>query len=151
MAVSTVQKFLDRLAHNKNVLGVVAEFNKLGDELKKRGHILNLQLTKEGEKTLHQAHAKVREVLKTVADAQKQLDREVEFAVAKIRRSAAGLEKSLEMYRKRAIAQKKRLEKLIAARSKKAKTVKKATSRRTKSSARKAPARTTKKTSRTTV
>lgn len=147
MATTALQKFLDQLSKNRNVQGFVNEFNRLSTELGKRGQDLNLRLTEEGEKTLQQAHDKIQQVVKAVGETQKQLDKEVDRAVDRIRSSAAKVEKGLEFYRKRALAQKARLEKLIKARSKKTATA----ARSTKKTAKKqAPKRTSKKTTRST-
>lgn len=140
MAVSRIQSFLDQLSKNKNVKNVVGEFNRLGIEVRKRSVDLNQRLSKEGEKALKQAHAKVQDALKSVTAAQTQLDKEVDAAVKKIRKSAEQMESGLEFYRKRAIEQKNRIEKMIRAKAKttRKKTTKKATKKKVRATRKKA-------------
>lgn len=138
MAVSTIQKFLDQLSRNPNVQKVVNEFNRLGGDLVKKGHDLNERLYAGSEKTLEQAHSRVQQVVKAVGDAQNQLDREVNAAVARIKKSAASVEKGLESYRKKALQQKTRIEKMLKAQSKAGKkTSKKTAARSTKKTTKK--------------
>lgn len=56
--------------------------------------------------------------------AQKQIDKEVDVAIARVRKSAVDMEKNLEFYRAQALKQKERLEKAIRAKTKKARSSK---------------------------
>lgn len=118
MALGKIQQYIDQLSKNKNVQNVVGEFTKLGEELRKRTDDLNVRFNEEREKTLKQAHAKVNEAMKAAAKAQAELDKEVNAAIAKIRKSAERVETNLEYYRKKAVAQKTKLEKALRARAK---------------------------------
>ena len=137
MAVNRIQSFLDQLSKNKNVQSVVNEFTRLGEEVKKRSLEINETLTHRSEAAQKDAHKRVQAALKAVKSAQSQLDREVELAVKKIRLSAGKMEAGLEQYRKRAVAQKNRLEKMILARTKSAKKTTKKRAGGTKKKARK--------------
>ena len=138
MAVTAIQKFLDQLSKNKNVKDVVDEFQRLSTEVKKRGQEMNAKLTEGGEQTWKQAHDRYNKVISTIHQTQKQLDREVENAVGKIRASATQLEKNLDSYRKQAHAQKDKLAKMIRKSAKSAaKTPKKSPKRAARKSSRK--------------
>lgn len=130
MAVSAIQKFVNQLSRNPNVLKVVSEFNRLGGELVKRGQELNDRFYAGSERTLEQAHARVQQVVKAVSEAQEQLDSEVNAAVLRIKKSASSVEKGLESYRKKALQQKTKIEKMLKAQSKKNAAAKK-TSKKT--------------------
>lgn len=117
MATTALQKFLNQLSKNKNVQNVVVEFNKLNEELKKKGSELNGRLLEEKEKTLRQAHGQYQKILSSVTTTQAQLDQEVAKALEAIRKSAGQVEKNLEIYRKKALAHKAKLEKALKARS----------------------------------
>lgn len=127
MATTALQKFLNQLSKNKNVQNVVNEFTKISDDLKKRGTELNQRWTEGKDKTLHQAQDKYHQILKAVSSTQGQLDKEVTKAIEKIRASATEVEKNLEYYRKKAVEQKDRVEKILKSKKKTAaKTTKKA-------------------------
>ncbi|MBX3039729.1 MAG: actin-binding protein [Bdellovibrionaceae bacterium] len=140
MATSALQKFLNQLSKNKNVQNVVNEFTKIGDEIKKRSTELNQRWTEEKDKTLHQAQDKYHQILKAVNSTQSQLDKEVTKAIEKIRASATEVEKNLDYYRKKAVEQKDRVEKIL-------KSKKKAAAKTTKKTAKKVAKKTVKKTS----
>lgn len=135
MAVTAIQKYIDQLSRNPNVQKVVNEFNRLGGELLKKGQELNEKFYSGSEGALEEAHARVQKVVKAVGDAQEQLDGEVNAAVTRIKKSAASVEKGLEAYRKKALAQKVRIEKLLKIQAKNKKTSKKAAPRATKKKA----------------
>lgn len=113
MALINLQKFVSDISNNKNVKSFVSEFNNLGRDLKKMGQELNNRLSSEKERTLHEAHQRYQAMLKTITQAQKQLNSEVDKAVRSIRGSAKNVEKSLEKTRKQALARKKKIESLI--------------------------------------
>ncbi|MBX2988710.1 MAG: hypothetical protein KF802_12515 [Bdellovibrionaceae bacterium] len=144
MATIGLQKFLNQLSKNKNVQSVVSEFNRLGHELAQKGHELNERWTEGKNQTLKQAQTQYHKAVQSVTATQKQLDREVASALLKIRRSASDVEKGLESYRKKAVAQKERIEKLIKAQAKGKKTA--ASSKKRAPKAKKAAKRVSKKT-----
>lgn len=145
MATTALQKFLDQLSKNKNVQSVVTEFNKLSDELKKRGKDLNDLFNDSKNRTLNQAQSTYQDLVNSVNETQAQLDREVERALARISSSAKEVEKNLEHYRKKVVAHKKKVEGLIKKQSAKARTQskKKATVKKAKATGRKKAARKT--------
>lgn len=113
VALVNLQKFVADISNNKNVKTFVSEFNGLGQDLRRMGQELNKRLSSEKERTLHEAHARYQAMLKTITQAQRQLNSEVDKAVRSIRGSAKNVEKSLEKTRKQALARKKKIETLI--------------------------------------
>ena len=80
----------------------------------------------------------VKEIVKKVSAAEKDLQKEVNKVVVKIKTSATDVEKNLDLYRKKAIQQKNKIEKLLkskkaapAAKVKKAKAAPKRTAKKT--------------------
>ena len=113
MAIASLQKFLSQLSKNKNVQKTVNELTKISDDLNKRGTELSKRFTAGKEKTLKQARDGYHQMLKAVGTSQTQLDKEMNKALGKIRSAATEVEKNLEYYRKKALDQKERVEKMM--------------------------------------
>lgn len=144
MATSTFQKFLGNLSGNKNVKNLVSDFQKLSKELRQKGAEINRNM--KSNKTVSEAKAQYKKIMAKVANSQKQLDKELDKALGKIRKSAADVEKNLQFYKKKAAAQSKKLEKSLKAQTKA--TSKKKTSRKaSKKTSRKASKKTSRKSS----
>lgn len=118
MANKTIQKILSNLSANKNVQNLVSELQKLSAELKDQGSKLNTKL---------QSHAQYQTLMGLANQSQKELDRELKKALAKIKKSAADVEKNLKNYKKKATAQSKKLEKILKGKAVKASKKKTAT------------------------
>lgn len=134
MPSTLFQRFIDQLSENKNVQNFVTEFHKMSVEVAKRGQELNTFFNAEKEKTLGQAHTRYQQAIKTITQAQKEMDREVDKAIKMIRQSATKVEKNLNAYKKKAVAQKAKVEKLIKAKAKKTATKPRRTSKKARTS-----------------
>ncbi len=113
MATMTFQKILGNLSTNKNVKNILSDFQKLSKELRQKGGKLNTRFTHEKAKTIQQARSQYKKILTKVGLSQKQLDREVGKALNLIKKSAADVEKNLQLYRKKATEQSQKIEKII--------------------------------------
>jgi Asp-tRNA(Asn)/Glu-tRNA(Gln) amidotransferase C subunit len=135
MATTTFQKVLGNLSTNKNVKNLLTDFQKLSKELKQKGAKLNTRFSSEKNKTMKQARTQYKKILTIVGQSEKQLGKEVDKALNLIKKSAADVEKNLQYYRKKAVAQSEKVEKILKTAPKKAaaagKTSKKKTSKKT--------------------
>ncbi len=127
---------VDNVSHNENIKSLVNEFNKINKDLQTKGNAWNKYLHSEKEKKVKQAHTKYKTILKTISSTQKTFDKEVHKAIVHLKKSAVQVEKNLMGYKKKAITQKKQLEKILAKKSKP--TAAKAGAKRKRSPARKA-------------
>lgn len=91
---------------------LVSDFKKLSAELKNKANQIDIKWV--DDKTLKQAKAKYRELIKTLNNSQAKIDSEVNNALEMIRSSASELEKNIITYKKSALAQKAKLEKMFS-------------------------------------
>lgn len=138
MAAITIK--LDEVV-KKFTNGLNAELQKVGKEVRLKGAELNAKLATD--KTVQQALNRYQQLLKSVTESQASLNTEIEEAVNKLQKSASGVEKNLIAYKKKALAQKAKLEKLLG---KKAKTSVKKTAAKKKTTKKAATAKNAKKT-----
>ncbi len=111
--MTLTQKIIQNLSRNKNVQSFLSDFDKVSADLKGKSKKLNQLWTTEKHKTVKQAHAQYQKMVKSISKAQMELDREVSKAISLIVKSADDVEKNLSAYKKKAIAQKARIEKAL--------------------------------------
>lgn len=138
MATITFQKILSNLSTNPNVKKLVENFNQLSTELMKKEAELKKTFGKQREEKIALALKKYNEVLKTLNGSEKKLAKEVNTAVAQIKKSAGDVKKDIVNYKKKALAQRQRIEKTLFAKKAAAKkTSKKAAKKVSKKVSRK--------------
>lgn len=128
MATITIK--LDEVV-KKFTNGLNSELQKVSKEVRLKGAELNAKLATD--KTVQQALNRYQSLLKSVTESQALLNSEIEDAVSKLQKSASGVEKNLIAYKKKALAQKAKLEKLLGKKAKataKKKATKKATTKK---------------------
>lgn len=113
MATITIK--LDEVV-KKFTNGLNSELQKVSKEVRLKGAELNAKLATD--KTVQQALNRYQSLLKSVTESQAQLNSEIEDAVTKLQKSASGVEKNLIAYKKKALAQKAKLEKLLGKKTK---------------------------------
>lgn len=133
-------KMIENLSQNPNVKRFLADFDLLSKDLKKLQGELNKKLNTEKDQALRKAKAEYEKILARVKVAEKDLNKEVQQAITKIKKSATQVEKNLTQYRQKANAQRARAEKILKAN---------ATTKKTAPAARTRKAKTTKKTAKT--
>lgn len=151
MATASFQKIVENLSENKGVQSLLENFQKLNDEIKKKESELKTRFDKQKDQKIEMAWKKYQEIVKVLGVSEAKLEKEVNSTIAKIKKSADGLEKNIAAYKKKAIAQKTKLEKTLfkktmtktskkatAKTSKKATTKKVATKKTTKKATKKA-------------
>lgn len=142
--MTLTQKLIQNLSKNKNVQSFLSDFAKVSEDLKGKTQELNKKWQQEKSKTFDQAHTQYQKVIKSISQTQAELDREVNKAIALIIKSADDVERSLSAYKKKALEQKTKIEKLL----KQSKTAQKASSKKRSSKvSKKATRKTTKKSS----
>lgn len=112
MASVTFKKIVEDLSSKKSMKNLVSDFKKLSAELKNKANQIDIKWV--DDKTLKQAKAKYRELIKTLNNSQAKIDSEVNNALEMIRSSASELEKNIITYKKSALAQKAKLEKMFS-------------------------------------
>ncbi|MBY0452668.1 MAG: hypothetical protein K2P92_06505 [Bdellovibrionaceae bacterium] len=105
MALEKIQAFIQKMSETPKVKQVVSDIQTLSEDIQKRVQDLN---TKEAVK-------KYKDIAKKVTKAEADLQKEVKKVVSQLRSSADGAEKNLELYKKKALAQKAKIEKMIQA------------------------------------
>lgn len=103
MALEKIQAFIQKMSETPKVKQVVSDIQTLSEDIQKRVQDLN---TKEAVK-------KYKDIAKKVTKAEADLQKEVKKVVAQLRTSADEAEKNLELYKKKALAQKAKIEKMI--------------------------------------
>ena len=103
MALEKIQAFIQKMSETPKVKQVVSDIQTLSEDIQKRVQDLN---TKEAVK-------KYKDIAKKVTRAEANLQKEVKKVVSQLRTSADGAEKNLELYKKKALAQKAKIEKMI--------------------------------------
>ncbi|WII73555.1 actin-binding protein [Bdellovibrio sp. 22V] len=147
MATTTFQKLLKNLSGNKGIQNLLENFQKLNDEIKKKESELKGRFDQQKEEKIELAWKKYQDIVKALGASEEKLEKEVNTAITKIKKSADHLEKNIQTYKKKAIAQKTMLEKSLFNKSMK-KTSKKASAKGTtkKASAKKATKKAIRKT-----
>lgn len=126
MASAAFQKILENLSENKNVQNLLESFHKLSEEIKKKESELKGRFDKEKDEKVELAWKKYQEIVKALSASEAKLEKEVNTTISKIKKSADDLEKNIQTYKKKAIAQKDKLERTLF----KKQTTKKASSKK---------------------
>lgn len=103
MALSKIQSIIKQLSESQNVKRVIGDIQTLSEDIQKRVQSLNTD----------QAVKKYKEIMKKVTETEADLEKEVNKVITQIKKSATEVEKNLGQYKKKAIAQKTNLEKII--------------------------------------
>ncbi|WP_415063120.1 actin-binding protein [Bdellovibrio sp.] len=146
MATPAFQKILENLSETKGVQNLLENFQKLNDEIKKKESELKNRFDKQKDQKIELAWKKYQEIVKVLGTSEAKLEKEVNSTIAKIKKSADSLEKNIAAYKKKAIAQKTKLEKTLFK-----KTTKKASVKKTAATAKPKAATTAKKATKKTV
>ncbi|WP_374077835.1 actin-binding protein [Bdellovibrio bacteriovorus] len=128
MATAAFQKILENLSETKGVQSLLENFQKLNDEIKKKESELKDRFDQQKDEKIEMAWKKYQEIVKVLGTSEAKLEKEVNSTIAKIKKSADGLEKNIAAYKKKAIAQKAKLEKTLFKKTMK-KTSKKASAK----------------------
>lgn len=124
---SKIQTFIQKLSESQNVKKVVKDIQTLSTNVQKRAQALKTD----------EAVRKYKDILKKVSQAENDLEKEVNKVVGKIKKSATEVEKNLGLYKKKAVAQKSKLEKILKGQKSEAKSTGSAKKRTTKKKAKK--------------
>lgn len=100
---SKIQMFIKKLSESQNVKKVVKDIQTLSTNVQKRAQALKTD----------EAVRKYKDILKKVSQAENDLEKEVNKVVVKIKKSATEVEKNLGLYKKKAVAQKSKIEKIL--------------------------------------
>ena len=100
---SKIQTFIKKLSESQNVKKVVKDIQTLSTNVQKRAQALKTD----------EAVRKYKDILKKVSQAENDLEKEVNKVVVKIKKSATEVEKNLGLYKKKAVAQKAKIEKIL--------------------------------------
>jgi hypothetical protein len=100
---SKIQTFIKKLSESQNVKKVVKDIQTLSTNVQKRAQSLKTD----------EAVRKYKDILKKVSQAENDLEKEVNKVVVKIKKSATEVEKNLGLYKKKAVAQKAKIEKIL--------------------------------------
>ena len=107
MALSKIQTFMQKLSESENVKKVLGDIQKLSeklsDELQKKVQNINT----------NEAVRKYKEIVKKAAQAEGDLEKEVNNVIIKIKKSASDVKKDLVTYKKKAIQRKNEFEKIL--------------------------------------
>ena len=133
---TTLTKIIENLSKNPNVKKFLSDFDRLSQDLKKLQTNLNQKLNVEKEQALKKAKAEYSKILTRVKVAEKDLNKEVQTAITKIKKSASQVEKNLNNYKKKATQQQAKATQMLKAKSTTKKAAPKA--RTTKKSSKKA-------------
>lgn len=107
MALTNIQKIVQKLSEQKNVKKVIAEVQSVTHDLQ----------TKIQRLSADQAVKKYKDLAKKVVAAENELQKEVHKVVAQVKRSASDVERNLAAYKKKAEAQRAKIEKAIQAKA----------------------------------
>lgn len=122
-------KLSQQISKNAQIKKMVGELNQLNKEFGAKKKRINSFINIEKDKTVKQAQDKYHSLLKQINQTQKQLDKDVRKTVQQIKKSAWGIEKNLESYKDKLLAQKAKVEKKFSTLKKK-KTSKKSTTKK---------------------
>lgn len=107
MALTNIQKIVQKLSEQKNVKKVI-------DDVQTVTHDLQTKLQKL---SADQAVKKYKELAQKVVTAENELQKEVQKVVAQVKKSATEVEKNLAAYKKKAQAQRSKIEKTLLAKA----------------------------------
>lgn len=107
MALTNIQKIVQKLSEQKNVKKVIADVQAVTHDLQ----------TKIQKLSADQAVKKYKDLAKKVVAAENELQKEVHKVVAQVKKSATDVEKNLASYKKKAEAQRTKIEKAIKAKA----------------------------------
>lgn len=107
MALTNIQKIVQKLSEQKNVKKVIADVQAVTHDLQ----------TKIQKLSADQAVKKYKDLAKKVVSAENELQKEVHKVVAQVKKSATDVEKNLASYKKKAEAQRSKIEKAIKAKA----------------------------------
>lgn len=107
MALTNIQKIVQKLSEQKNVKKVIAEVQSVTHDLQVKIQKLSAD----------QAVKKYKDLAKKVVAAENNLQKEVQKVVAQVKKSATDVEKNLAAYKKKAQAQRSKIEKAIASKA----------------------------------
>ncbi len=113
MAKPAYQILLDNISGSKGVQRLLKNFQKLNDEIKKKESELKTRIDKEKDLRIDMAWKKYQQIVKSLGASEKKLEKEVNNTLVKIKKSADQVEKNIGTYKKKAIVQKKKLEKSL--------------------------------------
>ena len=147
MATTAFQKILSNLSTNPNVKKLVENFNQLSSELMKKEKELKKSFGKQKDEKFAMALKKYNEVLKSLNGSEKKLAKEVNVAVTQIKKSAGEVKKDITNYKKKAMAQKAKIEKSLFAKKAAAKKTSKKVASTVKKTSKKVAKKTSKKVS----
>ncbi len=118
MALNKIQSLVKKLSQSQNVKRVVGDIQTISEDLQKRVK----HLSKDD------AIKKYKEIMKKVTQTEGNLEKEMSKVIVKLKQSKTKVQKSLQDYKKKAVARKNEFEKILKTKSgaKKA-TTKKAT------------------------
>lgn len=149
MATASFQKIIENLSGSKSIQSLLESFQKLNDEIKKKEAELKKTFDQQKEEKIEMAWQKYQDIVKVLGSSEAKLEKEVNSTIAMIKRSADDLEKNIAAYKKKAIAQKTKLEKSLfnktTASTKKSAAPKATTKKVAKKTTKKAAAKTTTK------
>lgn len=126
MTNAAFQKILENLSETKGVQSLLENFQKLNNEIKKKESELKTAFDVKKEEQIELAWKKYQEIVKLLGASEAKLEKEVNTTIAKIKKSADSLEKNIASYKKKAIAQKSKMEKALFKKTSKKTTSKKA-------------------------
>ncbi len=119
VALNKIQTFIKKLSESQNVKRVVGDIQTISEDLQKRVK----HLSKDD------AIKKYKEIMKKVSQTEGDLEKEVNKVIVKIKKSKTNVEKSLQDYKKKAVARKHEFEKILKSKAGKA-APKKATAKK---------------------
>lgn len=105
MALTKIQTLIQKLSESENVKKVVSDIQVLSNDIQKKVQTLNAD---EAVKTY-------KDIVKKVSKAEGDLQKEVTKVIVKLKKSAADIEKNLDLYKKKAVQQRAKIEKILKA------------------------------------
>ncbi len=136
--MNALTKIIENLSKNANVKRFLSDFDRLSQDLKKMQAELNQKFGTEKEHALKKAKAEYARILSKVRVAEKDLNKEVQTAISKIKKSAGKVEKNLNNYKKKATQQQAKASRILKSKAATKKTAPKAKARTTKKTSKKA-------------
>ncbi|MBC7421410.1 MAG: actin-binding protein [Bdellovibrio sp.] len=130
MALTKFQSFVKKISESQNVKKVIADLQTLSTDVQKVVKQVNTD----------DAVKKYKEIMKKVSKREAELEKEVKKMTVKFKKSASEAEKNLMVYKKKALEQKAKIEKMF-----KGKTSAKAAAPKAASNAKKTVKKTAKK------
>jgi len=103
MALSKIQTLIQKLSESQNVKKIVTDVQSLSNDIQKKMQTLNTD----------EAVRKYKEIAKKVSRAEGDLQKEVTKVIVKLKKSATDIEKNLNLYKKKAVQQRSKIEKIL--------------------------------------